>query len=187
MSDREALERVLATFGADRDRWPAAERLRFAGLLAENADARRMLAEARALDRLLDAAPSIAPARQEALAARIVAEAAGTPRSAISKVSAPVGPVVVLSGRAASSPTRGWSRAPGAFVRSRVAPSAALLAASLVAGLVIGWSTLGALLIDGTDATRVEVTSTADAGSAGDLQRLVFGEDDGDTSEEEFL
>ena len=34
--DREALERLLEIYGADRTRWPARERLRFAGVVSED-------------------------------------------------------------------------------------------------------------------------------------------------------
>ena len=34
--DREALERLLEIYGADRTRWPARERLRFAGVISED-------------------------------------------------------------------------------------------------------------------------------------------------------
>ena len=34
--DREALERLLEIYGADRTRWPARERLRFAGIVGDD-------------------------------------------------------------------------------------------------------------------------------------------------------
>ena len=35
-TDREALARLLEIHGADRTRWPARERLRFAGVISED-------------------------------------------------------------------------------------------------------------------------------------------------------
>ena len=56
-SDLEAFERLLDGYGSDRTRWPAPQRLEFAGLLASNADAQRLCREAEAFDRLIDMAP----------------------------------------------------------------------------------------------------------------------------------
>ena len=58
--DRLALERLLDVCGADRTRWPARERLRFASFIGEDEGAKRLLAEADALDSLLDLAPRYA-------------------------------------------------------------------------------------------------------------------------------
>lgn len=71
-----ALRRLLDGSGADRTRWPAPERLRFAALLKHDPEARRMLAEAGALDRLFDLAPRVGEQRQRVLAERIAAAAA---------------------------------------------------------------------------------------------------------------
>ncbi len=62
--DREALERLLEIYGADRTRWPARERLRFAGVISDDKAAARMLAEADALDRLLEQAPRASVGRR---------------------------------------------------------------------------------------------------------------------------
>ncbi len=83
--DREALERLLDIYGADRTRWPARERLRFAGIVGEDKVAARMLAEADALDRLLEQAPRASGADVEALKERIMAAAlrSGAPQLAV--------------------------------------------------------------------------------------------------------
>ncbi len=73
--DIERLRLLLDTFGADRARWPAAERLRLAAFVASDAEARRLVAEAAAFDRLLDMAPRPSPERERAAVARIVAAA----------------------------------------------------------------------------------------------------------------
>ena len=115
----EALDGLLASAGADRTRWPAPERLRFASLLAADSDAQRMLREARALDRLLDLAPR-AKVSEDAIARRIVAAAASEGRAKRRSPS-----FVRLMAREA-----GW-------------PAAALMAASLLLGAFAG--TTGAL------------------------------------------
>lgn len=50
------LEQVLAAYGADPRRWPAAERDAALALIERSAEARARVAEARRLDRALDAA-----------------------------------------------------------------------------------------------------------------------------------
>ena len=45
-NDREAFQLLLDVYGADRARWPAADRLRFAQLLSKDPLARKMLGEA---------------------------------------------------------------------------------------------------------------------------------------------
>lgn len=180
-ADLDTLERVLATFGADRDRWPAAERLRLAPLIAESTEARRMMAEARALDRLLDKAPAVSRQRQDALAARIVMEIGDSDAR-----SARGGEVISLGDRSRGGGTASSRVVRPPFGRPRRSPVAALLAASLVGGLVLGWSTLGSALLPDLGSSRSPV-SASDGSAASDLQQLVFGDDDGEMSTEEFL
>ena len=75
VEDRQALERLLEVYGADRTRWPARERLRFASLVSEDDAARHLMAEAAALDSVLDLASKASAAREHALKERIVAAA----------------------------------------------------------------------------------------------------------------
>lgn len=124
-----ALADRLDISGADRTRWPAQERLRFAPLIAGSDETRRMMAEAAALDRLLDAAPTLAPTRLDGLIDRIVA-------TAEAEGSRPAGNVVdfATARRAPAPPPR---VAP--FQRSNW-QAAALLAASLFLGAFVGTS-----------------------------------------------
>jgi hypothetical protein len=55
--DLEGFEHLLDSYGSDRTRWPAPQRLEYAGLLTGNAEAQRLFSEAEAFDRLLDLAP----------------------------------------------------------------------------------------------------------------------------------
>ena len=127
-TELSALGAVLDVHGGEQARWPKATIARFAPLIARSADAQRMIAEATALDRLLaeaDDAEARPTPRQAALADRIMA-ATGASAKPVS------GGNVVGIGSARET-----------VARRRVAPrqswqAAALLAASLVAGLYVG-------------------------------------------------
>jgi hypothetical protein len=130
---RQDFQHLIEVYGAERTRWPLSARAGAAALLAADAEARRMLAEAAALDAVLargftDIAPDATVTA--ALAARIVASAAKAPR--LAATSAPSAPLRV-SGRPVSS---------GA--RTDIWRAAALLAASMVLGIFVGQSQLGA-------------------------------------------
>lgn len=132
-SELTALINRLDISGADRTRWPAQERLRFAPLIAGNEEAQRLLAEAAAFDKLLDQAPAPNDARYAGLIDRIVA-AADAERTA-----APGNVVPITAGRRASAPVA-QRRTP---VHQRSSwQAAALLAASLFVGAFVGTSGL---------------------------------------------
>jgi hypothetical protein len=136
--------RLLEVYGSERTRWPAEVRAPAALLVGADAQARRLLAEAEALDRLLERAPLPGPAVEAALAERIVAAAQGSPR------------VVRLPGvqraaeAAAPAPDRATAAPPTAIgmgrrrsrLLSQEVGAAGFLAASLMVGVVIGNSTL---------------------------------------------
>lgn len=174
--DREALQRLLDVYGADRTRWPARERLRFASVVSEDKASARLLAEAEALDRLLDSAPRSSDATVEALKERILAAAQST---------APAGGSVVTLQRPAS-PRRAPARAPALAARlaGRFAqwPAAAVMAASLAFGVMLG--SVGTF-----DSAMEEMVQVAGfSTSATDSAQLALGEDllDGQ-SEEDWL
>lgn len=75
----ERFAALIEAYGADRRRWPEAERRAALALLAADARARTLLADAHDLDWVLDADP--APAVSPALRARVLA-GAPTPRQA---------------------------------------------------------------------------------------------------------
>jgi hypothetical protein len=131
--EREALVRLLDVCGADRTRWPARERLRFASFIAEDDDAKRLLKEAAALDDLLDRAPRVSEDRERALQERIVA-------AALRSVEPKLEVIVGKGGESGLAPARSrWSTP--SFAKSSARgewPAAALLAASLVVGVILG-------------------------------------------------
>lgn len=131
-----ALAELVERFGADRTRWPAEQRLRFAGLVAEADEAQRILAEAAALDELLDRAPRVSSPRQRALADRIA-------QAVASEAEAGNANVVELG------PRRTGNRGQPSW------RMAALLAASLLLGVFAGSTGL----IDDLLATGTEIAS----------------------------
>jgi hypothetical protein len=171
--DREALERLLDIYGADRTRWPARERLRFASVVSEDKAAARLLAEATALDRLLEQAPRASVADIDALKERIMAAAlrSGAPQLAVVASGKPAGGNL-LSVRRQSIAAR--------FGRGEW-PAAALLAASLVLGVMLGSA--------GTfDATVQEMAQVAGFDStASDSSQLALGDDTYGQMDEDLL
>jgi hypothetical protein len=132
-------ERLLDVYGSDRARWPVEERACAGHLVARDRTARRLLAEAEALDRTLERAPLPSLAKEAALADRILVAARRSPRMvAAGKADTagavhPAGNVVSLS---ASRGRASW--------RSRTAfgSAAGMLAASLALGVFLGLSSL---------------------------------------------
>jgi hypothetical protein len=139
-------ERLLEVYGAQRSRWPAEARASAALLVAADAAGRRLLAEAEALDRVLDRAPVPGLPGEVALAERIVAAAQRSPRIVRlpdAQQAAEEGPPGRVPLREAASPAT--SVAPGRWrsrLFSREVGAAGLLAASLMMGVAIGNSSL---------------------------------------------
>lgn len=169
--DRVALARLLEIHGADRTRWPARERLRFAGIISDDKGAARLVAEAEALDLLLDRVPRVSEAKIDALKERIVAAALRSERPKLA---------AVAGGRAA--PSKAWLgqlRRPSWKSRSEW-PAAAVLAASLVVGVALGSA--------GTfDTTMQRMASVAGLSTAGDGTNLALGEELLGSSDEDML
>jgi hypothetical protein len=135
------LEQLLEIYGADRVRWPAEARAGAAQLMARDVAARRMLAEAEALDRVLERAPLPALAIEAALAERIVAAAQRSPRIVKLEESRPAAaaaaPVQAAALPAVMRPGPRRMRLLG-----REARAVGFLAACLAIGVVLGDSDL---------------------------------------------
>jgi hypothetical protein len=155
----EALRGLLESHGADRTRWPARDRLRFAHILAEDAAAHRLLAEATALDQLLQLAPAVSAARAQQLGARILAsaQAQGRAGSVQAEPKFLLRPSVQRSGL-------------------RLLPAAALLAASLLVGVFAGTSGVLDRLLD-----------VAGIGPASDVRQATLDEEVGEFLDAEEL
>lgn len=126
-------EHLLDVCGADRTRWPLAERAGAAALLAADRDARRLLAHASAFDALLSRASEPAATDIAALADRIVA-ATIEPRSM-----GGAGRRGLPFAASVAAPWRVRLGSNGDFVRG-----AMLLAASLTIGVFVGQTQMGA-------------------------------------------
>jgi hypothetical protein len=137
------LEQLLDVYGADRARWPAEARTAAAQLVARDTGARRLLAEAEALDRVLKSAPVPALAVEAALIERIVAAAQRSPRivkledsrATAGATAAPVQAAAVPAVARPSPPRRAW-------LLGREARAVGFLAACLAVGVVLGDSEL---------------------------------------------
>jgi hypothetical protein len=161
-TDREALARLLEIHGADRTRWPARERLRFAGVISEDKAAAKLLAEAEALDRLLDKAPRASAAGIDALKDRIMAAALRTHEPHLAVIAG--GKKIAVLPQA----QRGRRSLTARFVEW---PAAAVLAASLVLGVMLG--TTGTF-----ETTMQEVAQVAGFGNGtSDTAQLALGDD----------
>ncbi len=195
----ERLKELVEIYGGRRERWPLEDRLAMERLVAEDAQAAAIVTQVQALDRLLDVAPLMSADKLSQLTDRIVARAQAEGRwqgvRANQGVSANS---VVADLRTASAartgfdrglrtmPSRAWqaqgwrlSAALAAGRRASVA-SAAMLAASLMIGVFIGFSF-----------STVDIASTAqvvaDAGEDVLLQQLVTGGESGDALVEDML
>jgi hypothetical protein len=142
-------ERLLDIYGAYRSRWPADARAAAAHLAARDAEACRLLAEAEALDRVLQSAPVPTLAVEAALAERIVAAAQRSPRIVKLPAAAPAADAPVQTAARPGDAAGRDRRFRGGRVRlwSRQAGAVGLLAASLAIGVVIGHSNLSPQLL----------------------------------------
>ncbi len=168
--DRQALERLLEVYGAERTRWPARERLRFAGFIAEDETAKRLVSEASALDALLDLAPRASEAHERALQERIVAAALRSSETKLAVVSGGgAAPRFPLRSRLFSL-TSGFGKAPVDRKWGREWPAAALLAASLALGVFLGSA--------GTfDSTVQQVADVAGLSAGTDSSQVALGDE----------
>lgn len=133
-------ERLLAVYGSDRARWPVEARREAAVLVASSAQARRLLAETEALDRVLDHAPLPSLAGEASLSARIIEAAHRTPRVVALRTEAGAsGTAANRFAASAHQPSPMLARRAGLrFATSRAGLGAMLSAASLLAGVLIG-------------------------------------------------
>jgi hypothetical protein len=126
----DAFQQLVDAFGSVSSRWPAKRREEAEVLLRSNtpagAAARGILAEARALDRVLASPMPINPARVASLANRIVASSRQSPRASnVVPLTSAMGKGSPALGARSRVPRTGWA-------------AGALLAASLLLGISIG-------------------------------------------------
>jgi hypothetical protein len=139
-------ERLLDIYGSDRTRWPVEARASAGHLVGRDRAARRLLAEAEALDRALERAPLPTLAQEAAIAERIVGAARRTPRIVPAAKDAPARNATAV-GDSGGGDNVVWlsglrQRAQRLTGRSALGGIAGALAASLVVGVLIGHSNL---------------------------------------------
>jgi hypothetical protein len=132
-------ERLLDIYGSDRTRWPVEARASAGHLVARDRAARRLLAEAEALDRALERAPLPTLAQEAAIAERIVGAAKRTPRIVPATKAAPAQQVSSGAGSQGADNVVWLS---GLRQRAQRLTGRSALAASLVVGILIGHSNL---------------------------------------------
>jgi hypothetical protein len=137
-------ERLLDVYGGDRTRWPVEARAAAAQLVARDAKAHGLLAEAEALDRVLERAPLPSLAKEAALADRIISAAQRSPR--LVRINEPQQAASQVN---AAQPPFAARRRTGYFPTDL--RKAAVLAASLFAGLYLGHSNLPQQFFTGSD------------------------------------
>jgi hypothetical protein len=140
-------ERLLDIYGSDRTRWPVEARANAGHLVARDRAARRLLAEAEALDRALERAPLPTLAQEAVIAERIVSAARRTPRIVPAAKDVPAQQISSGAGSQGADNVVWLSglrrRAQRLTVTSSLGGVAAgALAASLVVGILIGHSNL---------------------------------------------
>jgi hypothetical protein len=133
-------ERLLDVYGSDRTRWPIEARAGAGQLVARERAARRLLAEAEALDRALDRAPLPSLAREAALAERIVTAARRSPRMVPAATAAGGDAVRRSAGNVVALPMASERRP--RLSRAAVGGVAGAFAASLALGVFLGLSGL---------------------------------------------
>lgn len=137
-------ERLLDVYGSDRSRWPVPARASAGQLVARDRAARRLLAQAESLDRVLERAPLPSLAREAALAERIVVLAHRTPRMVATRLAhraAPHSPGRSDAGDSGAPLSAGAPRLLR-WPKTELGSVAGALAASLLLGVFIGLSSL---------------------------------------------
>ena len=161
---RARLETVLDTFGSDPNRWPAHERGALEAFIETDADARRLLGEALALTRVMQAAP--ASKASAGLKSRIAA--------AINEDTGRGARIVpIQAARTRSAQPLSMRR------RHRAVWSAAALAASFAFGLYMGVAGIGATTLDSAFQIAPNGTSGGDAGSISWLEDGAGADEEG--------
>jgi hypothetical protein len=198
LAELTAFENVLDTFGGNPARWPAERRERLISLAAADADAARLLREAKALDAVLTKAAGPPVGETRALADRIAAAVANTApgqaprpeRGTDQSQGSPENPsgVVIAWPRTGehSRAAEQTAALTGAMPRrERVSGgwrTAAMLAASLIVGLFVG-------VADLVPSGVAQIVAEATTGTDNTAQMLAFLDGEGllEIIEEDFL
>lgn len=165
---RDALAALLDLYGGEPARWPEADRAAATRLIETSVAAKRAWQEAQALELVLARAPVVDAARRAPLTDRIVAAALAKPRVAEAATDRSAGNVIALSQRRPREPlSRPMTGAAAAIAMPRrsVWQAAAVLAASLMMGMMFGTTDLvssrmlGAFDVSGTHRDAEDVVA----------------------------
>lgn len=192
LTELTAFENVLDTFGGDPTRWPAEKRGRLMSLAAEDADAARLLREAKALDAVLTKAGGLPVRDTRALADRIAAAVANTapgqpaqPQRGAESVDGASGVVIAWPRSGENARAAGQAAVGSAPPRNGLSSNwrtAALLAASLMVGIFVGVTDLVP-----TDVAQFVADATTGADNTSQAIAFLNGEGFLEIIEEEFL
>lgn len=202
LAELTAFENVLDTFGGNPARWPAERRERLMSLVAADADAARLLREAKALDTVLTKAAGPPVGDTRALADRIAAAVANTAPGQATRAELGTdqshgqghgqpenssGVVIAWprTGENARAAEQAAALTGSMPRRERVSGgwrTAALLAASLVVGLFVG-------VADLVPSSVAQIVAEATTGIDNTSQAIAFLNGEGllEMIEEEFL
>lgn len=189
-----AFENVLDTFGGDPARWPVERRERFVRLAAADADAARLLHEAKALDAVLTKAGGLPARDTRALAERIAAAVANTApgqpaplqkQAEHASAASDGGSGVVIAWPRSGETPRAPSHTTAASAPRRLSSgwrTAALLAASLIVGIFVG-------VADMVPSDVARMVADATTGTDNTYQALAFLDGEGllEIIEEDYL
>ncbi len=172
------LEEVLTAYGADRARWPVADRAELDAFVVGDADAAAMVAEEASFDQLLNVAPGVVSlasvqGAKDRLLARFEAET-GAPRVS---TPGPSAAVVPFSPRAAK---------PAAPAQARTLWRELSV---MAAALLIGFFTVSQGLLEGSglDLSPLSSLASLSASEADDVSSIALGTTGVDVSEEDLL
>jgi hypothetical protein len=199
LAELTAFENVLDTFGGNPARWPAEKRERLLSLAATDVKAGRLLREARALDAVLAQAAGPPVGNTRALADRIAAAVANTAPGQSARAERQAdgshphaentsGVIIAWprgSGETSHAAARTAALTGSTPQRDRMTSgwrTAALLAASLVVGVLVG-------VADLVPTDVAQIVASATTGADGATQALAFLNGEGllEIIEEEFL
>jgi hypothetical protein len=168
----DRLRAVLSAYGADLERWPAADRTVLQSFLAQSVEAQALVAEEARFDGLLSAAPhSVSPSAVDRSKAALFAQLDGE----FGAAAVPSGVVVP------------FARKPVPTAAPRAARGFWKEASVMAASLVIGFFTVSQGLLEGSGLDPAQFNVSVSGEDADDVSAIALGHTDADASEEDLL
>lgn len=168
----DRLRAVLSAYGADVERWPAADRTALQPFLARSVEAQALVAEEARFDGLLSAARQTAsPSAVDRSKAALFAQLDGE----LSAAAAPSGVVVP------------FARKPIPTLAPRAARGFWKEASVMAASLLVGFFTVSQGLLEGSGLDPAQFNVSGSGADADDVSAIALGHTDADASEEDLL